>query len=208
MNKEEITKLRKQGNGAIPFFDTLVTAEADNSLSITVYHKPTHTDQYLQWNSHHNLSTKYSVIGTLTHRTKTVCTRAELFRRNYNTLGKPWSSTHIPTGPLVGFKTNTSTTTGRIASITTGRIASTTTTYKTTVQMPAQAWINHIKAWTVPILHKAPTIQIQAQKKHHPQGKTQHRICCHPLHKRHNWKFQNIYTHYLGKQKGHFSLCQ
>ena len=34
-------------NGAIPFLDTLVKSEADNSLSINVYHKPTHTDQYL-----------------------------------------------------------------------------------------------------------------------------------------------------------------
>ena len=61
-------------NGAIPFLDILVKPEADNSLSITVYIKPTHTDQYLQWDSHHNLSAKYMVIGTLTHRPKTVCT--------------------------------------------------------------------------------------------------------------------------------------
>ena len=39
-----------------------------------MYHKPTQTDQYLQWDSHHNLSGKYSVIGTLTHRAKSVCT--------------------------------------------------------------------------------------------------------------------------------------
>ena len=69
------------GNGAIPFLDTLVTPEAANSLSITVYHKRTHTDQYVQWDSHHNLSTKYSVIGELTHRGKTVCTRPELFQK-------------------------------------------------------------------------------------------------------------------------------
>ena len=63
-----------QEKGAIPFVDTLVKPEVDNSLSIKVYSKPTHTDQYLQWDSHHNLSAKYSVIGTLTHRPKTVCT--------------------------------------------------------------------------------------------------------------------------------------
>ena len=67
-----------QGNEGIPFLDTLVRPEADNSLSFTVYHKPTHTDQYLQWDSHLNLSAKYSVIGTLTHRAKTVCTKPEL----------------------------------------------------------------------------------------------------------------------------------
>ena len=37
-----------QENGAIPFLDTLVKHEADNSLSIKVYCKPTHTNQYLQ----------------------------------------------------------------------------------------------------------------------------------------------------------------
>ena len=57
-----------QRNGAIPFLDTLITPLADSSLSITVCCKPTHTDQYLQWDNHHSLSAKYSVIGTLTHR--------------------------------------------------------------------------------------------------------------------------------------------
>ena len=67
-----------QENGAIPFLDTLVKPEADNSLSIRVYHKPTHTDQYLRWDSHHNLAANYSVIAILTHRAKSVCTTPEL----------------------------------------------------------------------------------------------------------------------------------
>ena len=76
-----------QGNGAIPFLDTLVTPLADNSLPFKVYHKPTHTDQYLQWDSHHSLSAKYSVIGTLTHRAKVVCTDPELIQGEINHLG-------------------------------------------------------------------------------------------------------------------------
>ena len=67
-----------QETGAIPFLDTLVKPEADNSLTIRVYCKPTHTDQFLQWDSHHNLAVKYSVIDTLTHRAKSVCTTPEL----------------------------------------------------------------------------------------------------------------------------------
>ena len=69
-----------QANGAIPFLDTLVTPLADNSLSFQVYQKPTHTDHYLQWESHHSLSSKYSIIGTLTHRAKVVCTTPELLK--------------------------------------------------------------------------------------------------------------------------------
>ena len=32
-----------------------------------VYMKSTHTEQYLQWDSHYSLSAKYSVFNTLTH---------------------------------------------------------------------------------------------------------------------------------------------
>ena len=43
-----------KGDGAIPFLDTIVKPEANNTLTITVYRKPAHTDQYLQWDSHHH----------------------------------------------------------------------------------------------------------------------------------------------------------
>ena len=33
---------------------------------------PTHTDLYLQWDSHHTISLKYSVVSTLYHRARTV----------------------------------------------------------------------------------------------------------------------------------------
>ena len=85
-----------QGNGAIPFLDTLITLLADNSLSITVYHKPTHTDQYLQWDSHHCLSAKYSVIDTLTHRAKTVCTDPELLQKELQHLRKALEKCNYP----------------------------------------------------------------------------------------------------------------
>ena len=68
-------------DGAIPFLDTIVKPEADGKLSITVYRKPTHMDQYLQWDSHHHLSAKYSVINTLTHRAKTVCNKPEVLQQ-------------------------------------------------------------------------------------------------------------------------------
>ena len=65
-------------DGVIPFLDTIVKPEAEWNLFITVYRKPTHTDQYLQWDSHHHLSAKFSVIHTLSHRAQTVCSNPEL----------------------------------------------------------------------------------------------------------------------------------
>ena len=75
-------------DGAIPFLDTTVKPEADGKLSIIVYRKPTNTDQYLQWDSHHHLSAKYSVIYTLTHRAKTVCNKPELLQKEMEHLRK------------------------------------------------------------------------------------------------------------------------
>ena len=57
-------------------------------ISITVYRKPTHMDQYLQWDSHHHLSAKNSVINTLTHRAKTVCNKPELLQKEMEHLRK------------------------------------------------------------------------------------------------------------------------
>ena len=58
--------------GSLPFLDTLVTTETDNTFSTIVYRKPTHTDQYLHWDSNHHITAKQSVYNTLAHRAKIV----------------------------------------------------------------------------------------------------------------------------------------
>ena len=58
--------------GSLPFLDTLVTIEPDNTFSTTVYRKPTHTDKHLHWDSNHHITAKQSVNNTLAHRDKTV----------------------------------------------------------------------------------------------------------------------------------------
>ena len=83
-------------DGSIPFLDTIVKPEADGSLSISVYRKPTHTDQYLQWDSHHHLSAKFSVIQTLSHRASTVCSNPELLQKEKDHLRKALTKCNYP----------------------------------------------------------------------------------------------------------------
>ena len=65
-------------DGSIPFLDTIIRPEEDESFTIGVYRKPTHTDLYLPWDSNHNIAAKYSVINTLTHRAHNICSTPEL----------------------------------------------------------------------------------------------------------------------------------
>ena len=83
-------------DGSIPFLGTIVKPEADGTLSITVYRKPMHTDQYLKGDSHHHLSAKFSVIHTLSHRAKTVCSKPELLQQEKDHLRKALTKCKYP----------------------------------------------------------------------------------------------------------------
>ena len=64
--------------GSIPFMDILITPQADGTFTTKVYRKPTHTDRYLQWDIHHNLAAKHSVINTLTQKARIICSTPQL----------------------------------------------------------------------------------------------------------------------------------
>ena len=83
-------------DGSIPFLDIIVKPEADGTLSITVYRKPTHTDLYLQSDSHHHLPAKFSVIHTLSHRASTVCSKPELLQQEKDHLRKALTKCKYP----------------------------------------------------------------------------------------------------------------
>ena len=60
----------------LPFLYTLVTQQNDQ-IKIDVYGKPTHTNRYLDFNSHHTKTHKQSTINTLIHRATTLPTTEE-----------------------------------------------------------------------------------------------------------------------------------
>ena len=93
-----------RADGSMPFQDTLVTPQADESLITTVYLKPIHTNQYLQWDSHHAISAKYSVISTLFHRLKRCVQPNNIWRKNLNTYRKSFHHVSILDGPWTGLR--------------------------------------------------------------------------------------------------------
>ena len=85
-----------RSDGSMPFLDILITPEEDGSLSASVFRKPTHTDLYLQWDSHHTISSKYSVPGSLYHRAKTVCSNSQLLQKEEDHLCKALKKCKYP----------------------------------------------------------------------------------------------------------------
>ena len=53
--------MEEESNGELAFLDTLLKRN-NGGISVLVYRKPTHTDQYLQYSSHHQTSCKESVV--------------------------------------------------------------------------------------------------------------------------------------------------
>ena len=83
-------------DGSLPFLDILITPDKDGRLETTVYRKPTYMDQYLQWDSHHPISSKYSVVGTLHHRARTICSSNKLLQHEENHLSKALRNCNYP----------------------------------------------------------------------------------------------------------------
>ena len=85
-----------RADGSMPFLDTLVTPQSDGSLATTVYRKPTHTNQHLQWDSHHAIANKYSIISSLFHRAKHLCSSQQLLDEEQSQIQRALSQCKYP----------------------------------------------------------------------------------------------------------------
>ena len=96
----QFTSEEPRPDGSIPFLDILVTPGEDGRLDTTVYRKPTHTDQFMQWDSHYTISSKYSMVGTLHHRAKTICSNKQLLQQEEEHLSEALMNYKYPTWAL------------------------------------------------------------------------------------------------------------
>ena len=67
----------QESDGSLPFLDTLIVRKTDGTIKLQVYRKPTHTDQYLNYQSHHPVHQKLGVVRTLMDRKDHIVTEEE-----------------------------------------------------------------------------------------------------------------------------------
>ena len=87
---------------SLPFLDVLVS-HSNNVISTKIYKKPTHTDRYLQYSSHHPKQQKLAITHTLHHKISshiTDPTEAEKARKDVcltlHANGYPYKHTYPP----------------------------------------------------------------------------------------------------------------
>ena len=93
----QFTSEDSKPDGSMPFLDMLITPTEDGRLNITVYRKPIYRDMYLKWDSYHPISSKYSVVGTLHHRAKTICSNPNMLQREEEHLSRVLTKCKHPT---------------------------------------------------------------------------------------------------------------
>jgi hypothetical protein len=78
LHKKIYFTMETEKDGHLPFLDIDIYRKTDGSLGHKVYRKPTHTNLYLQQNSHHHPANKQSVLTSLVHRATTLCDQDSL----------------------------------------------------------------------------------------------------------------------------------
>ena len=74
--------MEEESNRELAFLDTLLKRN-NGKISVLIYRKPTHTNQYLNYSSHHRKSCKESVVSSLYNRAYSIITnKGDLHKEN------------------------------------------------------------------------------------------------------------------------------
>ena len=93
----QFTSEDSKPDGSMPFLDMLITPTEGGRLNTTAYRKPTHTDMYLKWDSHHPISSKFNVVGTLYHRANPICSSPYMLQKEEEDLSRVLTRCKYPT---------------------------------------------------------------------------------------------------------------
>ena len=101
----QFTREEENDQGELPFLDVLVRRMDDGCINTSIYRKPTHTDHYLNWTSHHPLHQKVGVIQTLSNRANIVSGRTSDLRTEKSHLTQALRGCNYPEWAIKkGFK--------------------------------------------------------------------------------------------------------
>ena len=67
-------------DSSLPYLNNKLTRRKGGTLDVTVFRKPTHTDRYLHFSSHHPASAKRAAVRSLFDRARNVTLRKENLR--------------------------------------------------------------------------------------------------------------------------------
>ena len=70
--------METEKDNKLAFLDTAVLREPDGRLTTSVYRKPTHTDQYLAYDSHHPQSVKRGIVKCFYEHAKRLVTKSSV----------------------------------------------------------------------------------------------------------------------------------
>ena len=88
--------IRFKKDNELAFLDTAVLREPDGRLTTSVYRKPTHTDQYLAYDSHHPQSVKRGIVKCLYERAKRLVTKPSVISEEKKHLSSVLVSNSYP----------------------------------------------------------------------------------------------------------------
>ena len=80
----------------LAFLDTAVSRQLDGRLTTSIYRKPTHTDQYLAYDSHHPYSVKHGIVKCLYERAKRLVTKPSVTSKEKKHLSSVLGSNGYP----------------------------------------------------------------------------------------------------------------
>ena len=79
--------MEEESNEELAFLDTLLKRN-NGEISVLVYRKPTHTDQYLHYSSHHQTSCKESFVSSLFNRAYSIITNKDDLHKENTRINK------------------------------------------------------------------------------------------------------------------------
>ena len=88
--------METEKDNSIPFLDTSVIRDSNGLLTTSVYRKPTHTDQYLAYDSHHPQSVKRGIVKCLYDRAKHLITTLSVISKEKKHLSSVLVSNGYP----------------------------------------------------------------------------------------------------------------